>query len=152
MGIGECDDIPGAGIDLPVAPERVLPLVLRATVNVQDEGIFPAGIEAVWFYDEHLHLGLAAPLDPHGVSRANVHLAYEGFVGVCELNLAGRAASCHRGTAGLGRIGDGAPHVDESLLIAGECKFVDGALRKDCLDPFACDVEPAHRIPALVWT
>jgi len=56
MRIGESDDVTSAGINLPVAAKRILPLKLRAAMHVEDERILLGRVEIVWLDDEDFNL------------------------------------------------------------------------------------------------
>src|SRR5215510_4185253 len=74
MGGGERDDVPRSRIDLPVAPERVSPVGLRAAVNIKDERVLSGRVEAVWLHNEYLYFRAVGSIDPHAFGRTQIDL------------------------------------------------------------------------------
>src|SRR5215472_11122528 len=81
MRVAKRDDVTGARINLPVSSERVGPLVLRASMYVEYEGISPGGIKAVRFHYEDLDLGAARSIYPNRFGRPDIH-----FTRDCRVN------------------------------------------------------------------
>src|SRR5439155_25884006 len=104
--VREDGDVPRAAVQLKVAAERVAPLILRTAVDVEDERIFPAGIEAVWLDDEDVDLRAGGALDPHPLDRPQVDFLYDVVVQMRERPRRRGLVAREVGDIKLGRFGD----------------------------------------------
>ena len=122
MRIGESDDVAHAGVDLPVAAKRILPLKLRSTVHVEDEGIFPGRIEVVGLDNKDFNLRAVGALNPYTLGGTEVYLLGDFVVELREaLRRRGFAVSqVHR--KNLDRIADGTPGVDDAVGVMAKAR------------------------------
>ena len=141
MGIGESDDIAGAGINLPVTAKGILPLKLRPTVHVEDERIFFRRIEVVGLDDKNFNLRSVGSFDPHALGRTQVH-----FIGDYVVEL--RKALRRRGLAvsqihgkNFDGVADSTTGVDDAAVVRGELEGVDGPVHQHLLNGAGAGVE-----------
>ena len=65
MGVAKGDDVAVGGVELVVASPRVGPLLLRSSMDVEDEGIFFAHLKVDGFDDEELYVVAKGAFDPN---------------------------------------------------------------------------------------
>ena len=132
--IGERDEVAGAGINLPVTAKRILPLLLRPTVHVENEWILFGRIEVVGLDKKNFDLRPAGALNPHSLGRTEVHLIDNFVVEVREaLRCRGFAVDqVHR--KNFDRVADGTPGVEDAPAVMGEFEGVDGPVHQHSLN------------------
>src|SRR5215471_499401 len=149
MRVAKGNDISSTGINLPVAPESVGPLILGTTVDIEYEWVALARIKAVRLDYEYLYLRPPGALDPHRFRRPDVHFGRHTGVNCGQPgNITGFVAG-DRGAIDLGRIADGPPDEDQPPTVSGELKAVYGPVGKHLLYCLRGNVDIVYGVLAL---
>src|SRR5215831_9204005 len=133
MRVAKGNYISSTGINLPVAPESVGPLILGATVDIEYKWVAFSRIKVVRLDYEYLYLRPSGAFDPHRLRGSDVHFGRHTGVNRGQPgNITGFAAG-DRGAIDLCRMADGPPDEDQPPSISGELKPVYGLVGKHLL-------------------
>jgi len=73
MRVGKSHYITSTRINLPVAPETVRPLHLRATMHIHNERILLVRVKAMWFDYKHMNIFVVSAFDPNFFRGPKIH-------------------------------------------------------------------------------